>query len=86
MFLFHRALNGTESLGDGIGLIVFKLLPLSLQSVPPVAEGVPDDPRHLGQAGLGLLPQCSHVGPTDLLCNTNNFSLRNVTGREQFDG
>ena len=60
MFLLHRTLDTTESLGDGVGLVVLELLPLGLQSVAAVAERVPDDPGHLGQAGLGLLPQCGH--------------------------
>ena len=27
---------------------------------PALTEGVPDDPGDLGDAGLGLLPQCRH--------------------------
>ena len=61
MFLLHRTLDSTESLGDRIGLVVLKLLPLGFQSVPAVTEGVPDHPGDLGKAGLGLLPQCRHV-------------------------
>ena len=61
VFLFHWTLNSGESLGYGIGLFVLKLFPLSLQRVPAMVERVPDDPGHLGQAGLGLVPQCGHV-------------------------
>ena len=62
VLLLDRTFNDTESLGHSIGLIKLKLLLLCIQRVSAVVQGVPDDPGHLGDAGLGLLSQGGHDG------------------------
>ena len=61
MLLLHWTLDDTQGLGHCILLIELKLFPLGLQSVAPLVEGVPNDPRHLRETGLGLLSKSRHL-------------------------
>ena len=62
MLLLDRTFYDTERLGHCIALIELELFLLRIQRVPAVVQGVPDDPGHLGDAGLGLLSQGGHGG------------------------